>query len=108
MCKFVEHHGTPFLQASNGERFRLRYTGCGQGIAVFAGNGDFVTAVEINATENREHLIETLCAAVTSIIATRWLKNNEKRLETLKEDIAAKMKEQGIEGELFVEQPVSH
>lgn len=103
MCEIkLNSCGQRRLVTSDGEQFELKTTGCGQGIAVFNQNGQYITAIELEkAGFTSKEDLEVICAALTSIKATAWLRKSEKRLARLKEDIAARMKEKNMTGELL-------
>lgn len=110
MCEIQKTEtGAKMLVTTSGERFHVQSTGCDEGLAIFDNDWNYVTAIGLenpdmlsfNLTQND---IDVACAAVTSITTKRWLKNNKKRLETLKTDIREKMDAKGIKGEVL--QPV--
>ena len=107
MCEIrINSCGEKRLFTTDNEQFRLATTGCGQGIAVFNANGVYVTAIALEkANYTSAADLEVICAALTSIKATKWLRKSKKRLERLREDIAARMAAKGIEGEVL--QPIT-
>lgn len=107
MCEMqMNSCGQKRLVTTDGEQFKLSLTGCGQGVAVFNTHGQYVTAI---AVERDNYIsaadLEVICAALTSIQATKWLRKSEKRLAKLQENIRARMKEKNLTGEVL--QPVT-
>lgn len=107
MCEFYYSVHSKYIKDTNGGMYRTRETGCGEGMAIFDADDNYLTTIpkfEYDTNEvwayyyTNDEILEMACASITAIKATQWLKNNKERLEQLKKDVAIKMKEKNLEG----------
>lgn len=91
------------LIANDGNYYRLKITGCLEGLSAFDADGEYVATIplEVMMEEGERAAIETLCAAIEGIQKIEH-RAEVRRLDELKADIQKRMAEKGFTGEVFL------